>query len=251
MTSLITAARTAPRCKRVLSSRAQSAVAEPPPLSPPVMPGAGPASATSLVTPDRTAPRCTKLLSPRAKSAVVEAPLCSFPVVPTEPVSAQAEARPSTSPPTSARTAPCCMRLLTPNAQSVVAGPPPSPVPLMPAEPALAQAGSPALTPALRTPAPAAEPPPAQAPSGRRFMGSCPRFAISAARSCNLITRLIFRARAIAAFHGASAASLARAGATSAFRPRNTSCGARANRPRASRSPLRGACPTRACHLAY
>ena len=225
---------TAPRCMRPLSLRLRSAAAVSPPLS----------------LPGRTAPRCMRLLSPRARSAVAEAPPSSLPVVPAEPVSARAGPRPSTSPPTAARTAPRCVRLLSPHARSVVVGPPPSSVLLMPAEPALAQAGRPALTLASLSPAPAAEPPPAQAPSGRRFTGSCPRFPSSAARSRNLISRLIFRARAIAAFHGSSAATSARACATSAFRPRNTGCGARANRPRASRRPLHGACPTRACHLA-
>ena len=82
---------------------------------------------------------------------------------------------------------------------------------------------------------------------GLGCMASCPSFARRAFRSCDVISRLIIRARLIAAFHGASAAASARARASSAFRPRSTGGGAAANRPRASRPTLQGACLTRAC----
>ena len=73
-------------------------------------------------------------------------------------------------------------------------------------------------------------------------MASCPSFASRALRSCDLISRLIIRARLSAAFHGASAAASARAAASSAFHPRSTGGGAAANRPRASRPALHAAC---------
>ena len=86
-------------------------------------------------------------------------------------------------------------------------------------------------------------PPPGQAPRGLGCMASCPGFARRAARSCDRISRLIIRARASAAFNGASAAASARACASSACRPRSTGGGGTVNRPRASRPDVRGACP--------
>jgi len=54
-------------------------------------------------------------------------------------------------------------------------------------------------------------PPPGQVPDGMRWRASCPSFARRAARSWDFISRLIIRARATAARHGASAAVAARA----------------------------------------
>ena len=108
---------------------------------------------------------------------------------------------------------------------------------------------------------------------GQGRMASCLGSARRAARSCDLISRLIIRARLSAAFHGASAPRVKPAGrlcpartyarachrATTrwAFRPRSTGGGAAANRPHGlplrsgpsrppGRSPVAGCC-TGAC----